>query len=90
MAATQRRFAVMGDNLFKILNKLVSNKNLCRLLKYQNSNPLNKEELEDKKIREVKLPLITEMSVDTQFHELNRYCSKVSCFRQRALRTMQS
>lgn len=47
MAATQRRFAVMGDNLFKILNKLVSNQNLCRLLKYQNSNPLDKEELED-------------------------------------------
>ena len=43
MAATQRRFAVMGDNLFKILNKLVSNQRLCRLLKYQNSNPFDEE-----------------------------------------------
>ena len=43
MAATQRRFAVMGDNLFKIINKLVSNQRLCRLLKYQNSTPFSDE-----------------------------------------------
>ena len=34
-AAAQRRFAVMGDNAFKIANKLMSNQTLCRLLKYQ-------------------------------------------------------
>ena len=32
---TQRRFAVMGENTFKIANKLMSNQTVCRLLKYQ-------------------------------------------------------
>ena len=41
MAATQRRFAVMGDQLFNILNKLINNQRLCRLLKYQNTQPFN-------------------------------------------------
>lgn len=40
---TQRRFAVMGENLFRILNKLITNQRLCRLLKYQNENPFSKE-----------------------------------------------
>ena len=46
MAETQRRFAVMGENLFRIVNKMTTNKRLCRLLKYQNANPFD-EELED-------------------------------------------
>lgn len=46
MAAGQRRFAVMGENLFKVLDQLVQNQRICRLLKYQNSDPLS-EELED-------------------------------------------
>ena len=41
MAATQRRFAVMGDQLFNILNKLINNQRLCRLLKYQNTQPFS-------------------------------------------------
>lgn len=45
--ATQRRFAVMGENLFKIANKLVNNQKLCRLLKYQDLNPLDQEAHED-------------------------------------------
>lgn len=36
---TQRRFAVMGENTFKIANKLMSNQRLCRLLKYQTRDP---------------------------------------------------
>lgn len=44
---SQRRFAVMGDNTFKIANKLMSNKDLCRLLKYQVRDPLNKEKYPD-------------------------------------------
>ena len=36
---TQRRFAVMGDNTFRIANKLMSNQRLCRLLKYQTKDP---------------------------------------------------
>jgi len=37
---TQRRFAVMGENTFRIANKLMSNSKLCRLLKYQTKDPL--------------------------------------------------
>ena len=44
---SQRRFAVMGDNTFKIANKLMSNQDLCRLLKYQVRDPLNKEKYPD-------------------------------------------
>lgn len=36
---TQRRFAVMGNNTFKIANKLMQNKKLCRLLKYNTRDP---------------------------------------------------
>ena len=31
----------MGDNTFKILNKLVNNQRVCRLLKYQVRNPFS-------------------------------------------------
>lgn len=44
---SQRRFAVMGTNTFKIANKLMLNQNLCRLLKYQVRDPLNKEKYPD-------------------------------------------
>ena len=40
---SQRRFAVMGDNTFKIADKLASNQRLCRLLKYQVRNPFSTE-----------------------------------------------
>lgn len=33
----------MGENLFKIANKMINNSKLCRLLKYQDANPLDKE-----------------------------------------------
>ena len=36
---TQRRFAVMGDNTFKIANRLMKNQRICRLLKYQTKDP---------------------------------------------------
>ena len=38
---TQRRFAVMGDNAFKIANTLMQDQRLCRLLKYQVRDPFN-------------------------------------------------
>lgn len=44
---TQRRFAVMGDNTFKIANKLMNNQTICRLLKYQVRDPLNTEKYKD-------------------------------------------
>ena len=40
---TQRRFAVMGLNTFKIANKLMSNPRLCRLLKYWVRDPFNEK-----------------------------------------------
>jgi hypothetical protein len=39
---TQRRFAVMGDNTFKIANKLMQDQQICRLLKYQTKDPFLK------------------------------------------------
>ena len=44
---SQRRFAVMGENLFRITDKLVNNATLCRLLKYQDENPLDETVHED-------------------------------------------
>ena len=40
---TQRRFAVMGNNTFKIANKIMQNQKICRLLKYHVRNPFNTE-----------------------------------------------
>ena len=40
---TQRRFAVMGENTFKIANKIMNNQNICRLLKYQTRDPFLEE-----------------------------------------------
>ena len=40
--ATQRRFAVMGDNTFKIANRLMQDQQICRLLKYQTKDPFLK------------------------------------------------
>ena len=36
---TQRHFAVMGDNTYKVANKLMLNQNICRLLKYHTRDP---------------------------------------------------
>ena len=36
---TQRRFSVMGNNTFKIANKLMQSQKICRLLKYQTKDP---------------------------------------------------
>ena len=44
---SQRRFAVMGTNAFNIANKLMSNQNLCRLLKYQVRDPFDKQKYKD-------------------------------------------
>lgn len=45
--ATQRRFAVMGENLFKVANKIIHNQKICRLLKYQDTNPFDEEKYPD-------------------------------------------
>lgn len=38
---TQRNFAVMGENTFNVANTLMSNRTLCRLLKYQTRDPFS-------------------------------------------------
>lgn len=40
---SQRRFAVMGENLFKILTRIFNNQKICRLLKYQSTDPFSTE-----------------------------------------------
>lgn len=45
--ASQRRFSVMGENLFRVASKLINNQKLCRLLKYQDPNPLDTEKFAD-------------------------------------------
>ena len=44
---TQRRFAVMGMNTFRIADQLMQDQTICRLLKYQVRDPLNKEKYPD-------------------------------------------
>lgn len=47
MGNTQRRFAVMGNNTFKIAHKILNNQRICRLLKYQVRDPFDKEKYAD-------------------------------------------
>lgn len=44
---TQRHFAVMGANTFYIANKLIQNRRLCRLLKYQVRDPFDEKKYSD-------------------------------------------
>lgn len=44
---SQRRFAVMGENVFNIANKLMTNQRLCRLLKYQVRDPFDPNKYPD-------------------------------------------
>lgn len=37
----------MGENLFKVANKIIHNQKICRLLKYQDTNPLDEEKYPD-------------------------------------------
>ena len=40
---SQRRFAVMGDNIFQIAKKISKDQTICRLLHYTNRAPLSKD-----------------------------------------------
>lgn len=40
---SQRNFATMGESLFRIINKIMDNQTICRLLKYQDANPLSED-----------------------------------------------
>jgi hypothetical protein len=42
---TQRRFSVMGDNVFNILSKVMKNQRLLKLLKFTDNDPLKHPDL---------------------------------------------
>ena len=69
---TQRRFAVMGDNVFKVADKLISNQRICRLLKYQVRDPFS-ESLPDVDGTELlnKQILITPKLYDTDTEKMS-------------------
>lgn len=51
--ATQGRFAMMGQNLFHIVNKITSNQELLKLIKYSDPDPLAHKDLTDYEIEEM-------------------------------------
>ena len=53
MASTQRRFEVMGEDIFNIVNKIQTNQKLLKLLKFTDSNPLDHEDLSQDEIDEM-------------------------------------
>ena len=53
MASTQRRFEVMGEDIFKIVDKMQSNQKLLKLLKFTDSNPLKHDDLSQEEIDEM-------------------------------------
>lgn len=53
MASTQRRFEVMGEDIFKIVNKIQTNQKLLKLLKFTDSDPLKHKDLSQDEIDEM-------------------------------------
>lgn len=43
--ATQRRFEVMGEDIYKMTSKILSNQKILKLLKFTDSNPLSHPDL---------------------------------------------
>ena len=50
MNSTQRRFEVMGEDIFKIIAKIQSNQKLLKLLKFTDDNPLKHDDLSQEEI----------------------------------------
>ena len=53
MASTQKRFEVMGEDIFKIVNKIQTNQKLLKLLKFTDSDPLKHKDLSQDEIDEM-------------------------------------
>ena len=51
--ATQRRFEVMGEDIFKMIKKIQANQKILKLLKYTDSDPLNHPDLTQDEIDEM-------------------------------------
>ena len=50
---TKRRFAVMGENVYSTLNKIMKNQRLLKLLKFTDGNPLKHPDLTQDEIDEM-------------------------------------
>lgn len=50
---TQGRFMVMGKNIFGILNKILQNQDLLKLIKYTDKDPLSHDDLNQNEIDEM-------------------------------------
>ena len=67
-----RNSTEVGENLLKIAKYLLSNKRLCRLLKYSDQNPLSKELHQDIPIEQILhknikvVPLVNEQEDNTE------------------------
>lgn len=53
MASTQRRFEVMGEDIYKIVKKVQKNQTLLKLLKFTDANPLAHKDLSQDEIDEM-------------------------------------
>lgn len=51
--ATQRRFEVMGEDIYKMIEKILSNQKILKLLKYTDSDPLKHPDLTQDEIDEM-------------------------------------
>lgn len=70
MAVSQRHFALMGETLFKIVYKLINNQTICKLLKYQDSDPLAKEDVDGSDLLHkqiIIIPRIPEDGIECSF-----------------------
>lgn len=74
MAQTQRRFEVMGEDIFKIVDRIMKDQDLLKLLKYMDSDPLNHPDLTQDEIDEMlhKNIMITPKIPDDD-RDLNNY-----------------
>lgn len=71
--ATQRRFEIMGEDIFKITNRICRNQNLLKLLKFTDNDPLKHPDLTQDEIDEMlhKNILIVPKIPDTLDDKLN-------------------
>lgn len=53
MEKTQRRFEVMGEDIFKIVDRILKNQTILKLIKYTDKDPLKHENLTQDEIDEM-------------------------------------
>ena len=53
-----RNFNEMGDNLVELVNRLLSNQTLCKLLEYTDPNPLEHEDFNTKSLKNKRIKIL--------------------------------